>query len=60
MSVVRNVAETAEYLRLSERYVWSLISSGALPHRRIGGRVLTTQEDCDALLEKHRNNGEAA
>lgn len=57
---VRNIAETAEYLRVSERMVRSLIASGELAHRRIGvGRIVTTQDDLDQYLDSHRH-GEAA
>lgn len=59
-SAVRNIAETAEYLRVSERTIRSLIASGDLAHRRIGkGRIVTVQADLDEYLDAHRH-GKAA
>ena len=55
---VRNVCETAEYLRVSESTVRALMSAGDLPHRRIGrGRLVTTQDDIDEYLAAHRIGG---
>ena len=53
--VVRNIPETAEYLRVSVRTVRALIAAGDLSHRRIGkGRIVVTQDDCDEYLAAHR------
>jgi len=41
-----------DYLGLSERKVWSLISSGELPAVRIGRAVRVDARDIDALIER--------
>lgn len=39
---------------VSERYIWALKDSGELPHVRIGRRVLFTEDDLNAFIERSR------
>ena len=41
------VKETAEFLRISERYTYELIKKNQLPHIKLGGKILC---DKDSLL----------
>ncbi|MBO3062012.1 MULTISPECIES: helix-turn-helix domain-containing protein [Mammaliicoccus] len=41
------VKETAEFLRISERYTYELIKKNKLPHIKLGGKILC---DKDSLL----------
>lgn len=52
--IVHTVPEASRLLRLSESYTWRLISSGELPHRRVGNRVLVTDDDLAEFCDAHR------
>lgn len=54
VGTVRNVPEAAEFLGLSERYLWRLIASGEFPHRRVGRRVLITEDDLAEFCDAHK------
>ena len=47
-------AEAAIALSVSERSVRQLIDEGALPHVRLGRRILVTIDDLRAFLEARR------
>jgi excisionase family DNA binding protein len=52
--------ELAELLRVKERKVYELASSGALPCTRATGKLLFPRREVDAWLERHRAGGSSA
>lgn len=49
------VAEEADRLHISARHLWNLIhaETGAIPHYRVGRRVLLVPEEVDAAVARH-------
>ena len=50
--------ETARELRISERKLWGLKASGALPYVKIGSCVRYARADIEELIAKHRRKGQ--
>ncbi len=50
---LKSVNEVARYLRISERNLRSIISSGDLKVVRIGRRIVIRYQDVQAYLEKN-------
>lgn len=50
------VREAAEMIGVSERFLWTLIQSGEIPHKRVGRRMLVVVNGLRSWLA----NGEAA
>ncbi|MHB1772283.1 MAG: helix-turn-helix domain-containing protein [Acidimicrobiales bacterium] len=53
-SVLLPVPEAARLLRVSPRYLRTLVSRGDLPVVRLGRRVLIARSDLDALVAANR------
>jgi len=49
--------EAAKWLRISERTLWTITKSGALPSIRIGRSVRYALVDLEHYLERHRTGG---
>lgn len=49
-----HVAEAAEYLGMSRRYVYRLLSGRQIPYVKLSNVVLIERRDLDALLERNR------
>lgn len=48
------VADVARYLRLSERAVRHYIETGAIRHRKLGGRIIIPKSALEALVTEGR------
>lgn len=46
------VKEVAKMLRLTEKTVYKMIKTGAIPSVKIGGALRITQEAVDQILER--------
>ena len=59
-SVLLPVPEAARLLRVSPRYLRTLVSRGDLPVVRLGRRVLIARSDLDVLVAANRTSAVAA
>ena len=50
-----SVSEEAKRLRISDRHLWNQIRAkdSAIPHYRVGRRVLLIPEEVDAAITRH-------
>lgn len=51
------VRETAEWLGLSRRALWSLYIGGSLPHLRLGRAVRFDPRDVEAWIGRQKKGG---
>ena len=49
------VKKAAQYAGISERTLWTWLSSG-LPYARVGGTALVSYKDLDTYIRKHTVN----
>jgi len=54
MPKMLTLPEAAERLRLSRSTIYHLTSGRAIPHFKIGQRLLFDEEELEAWLERHR------
>ena len=52
--------EAAQYLAISDRHLWTITASGALPCIRIGRSVRYALADLDGFIESRRTGGAGA
>ncbi len=52
-------ADASAYLAISPRKLWSIKSTGDLPHIRIGTAVRYSVDDLDDWIERQRQGGHA-
>lgn len=46
-----SILEAARYARCSRSLIYSLLQTGALRARKLGGRTLVKRDELDALIE---------
>lgn len=49
--LIRGLAGGAQWLSLSEKFVWSLVNRNALPHRRCGRAILFVPDELTAWVQ---------
>jgi putative molybdopterin biosynthesis protein len=60
MRELLSTKEVADYLRLKERKIYHLVSTGAIPHTRISGKLLFPRGQIDAWLGSNLKGGPSA
>jgi len=53
MKTLLKISEAAELLRVSKTKVYQLVEDKRIPHYRLDGRVVFSEEQLDRFLQEH-------